>query len=407
MALDLTRLVSQVGEMVSRLKSDGDRRQRCLNLARQALADHGSGDHGSGDHAGQAEALKRKIDASHITWLVAGIVDGLDGHYPSPPPPDDFAVVASDGSQIEVDRHRSTRCCLINIGSAALRYGAAPSAALESQPSLYAGDEDLVIADENARGREQPVEGALLGLKRGVEECRRLAELGDEVPVELPALALMDGTLLLWGLEAFPDFVMEELLERGFLKHLERLMRRSLSGKLALASYISYPGGSDVVNALKVALCPRETVDTSTCPNCETRECDAIARVRDRDLFAELLQPGERTDVFVSSSKIQGRYGPHQVYFCYLKLDDEVARIELPKWVATDPDRLGLTHALVLDQCRRGHGYPVALSEAHEKAVVTGGDAENFWRLVELEMVEERLPLSGSAKSRSKRMRWL
>ncbi len=397
MALDLTRLLSQVGEMVSRLKSDAEQKQRRLDWARQALA----------DNAGQAEALKSKIDASHITWLVAGIVDGLDGRYPAQPLPGDFAVVACDGSHIDVDRHRSTRCYLLNIGSAALRYGAAPSAALESQPRLYAGDEDLVIADANARGREQPVEGALLSIKRGVEECRRLAELGEDVPAELPALALIDGTLLLWGLEAFPDFVMEELLEWGFLKHLDRLMRCSQSGKLALASYISYPGGSDVVNALKVALCPQETVDTNTCPSCETRECDAIARVRDRDIFTELLQPGERTDVFVSSSKIQGRYGPHQVYFCYLNLDDEIARVEMPKWVATDHDRLGLAHALVLDQCRRGHGYPVALSEAHEKAVVTGADAENFWRLVELELVDEGLPPTGSAKSRSKRTRWV
>ncbi len=397
MALDLTRLVSQVGEMVSRLKSDAGERQRRLDRARQALADHG----------GQAEVLKRKIDASKISWLVAGIVDGLDGHYPPPSLPDDFAVVASDGSQIDVDRHRSTRCCLINIGSVRLRYGSTPSAALESRPSLLAGDEDLVIVNKDNPGQEQPVAGALLGLKRGVEEVGRLVELGEEVPAEVPALALVDGTLILWGLGQFPDFVGEQLLEGAFLKHLDQLAKRSLSGRLALASYISYPGGSDVVNALKVALCPRETVDTNTCPSCETRECDAVARVRDRDLFAELLQPGERTDVFRSTSNIIGRYGPHRVHFFYLRLDDEIARVELPEWVAADRDRLGLTHCLVLDQCRRGHGYPVALSEAHEKAVVTGSDAENFWRLVELEMTEERLPLSGSAKSRSKRTRWL
>jgi SAM-dependent methyltransferase len=397
MALDLTRLVSQVGEMVSRLRTDARERHERLDRARQALA----------DHAGSAEALERKIAASRTTWLVAGIVDGLDGRYQPAPLPGDFTVVASDGSHIDVDRHRSTRCYLVNIGSVVLRYGTAPDAVLESLPRLYAGDEDLVIADENAPGREQPVEGALLGIKRGVEECRRLAELGDDLPAGLPALALVDGTLLLWGLEAFPEFVMEELLERGYLKHLERLRQRSLSANLALASYISYPRSTDVVNALKVAVCPRETVDSDRCPSCETRECDAIARVRDRELFAELLQPGERSDVFISSSKIQKRYGPHQVYFCYLRVDDEIARLEVPRWVATDRDRLDLAHALVLDQCRRGHGYPVALSEAHEKAVVTGADAENFWRLVELQLVEERLPLAGSAKSRSKRTRWL
>ncbi len=46
--------------------------------------------------------------------------------------------------------------------------------------------------------------------------------------------------------------------------------------------------------------------------------------------------------------------------------------MEVPEWVARRKDLLDLTHALVLDQCRRGQGYPVALSEAHEQAVVTG-----------------------------------
>jgi len=66
-----------------------------------------------------------------------------------------------------------------------------------------------------------------------------------------------------------------------------------------------------------------------------------------------------------------------------------------------------LVHSLVLDQCQRGQGYPVALSEAHEKAVVTGADRENFWQLVESSLVEEHLPSPSSAKSQSKRTRWI
>ena len=66
-----------------------------------------------------------------------------------------------------------------------------------------------------------------------------------------------------------------------------------------------------------------------------------------------------------------------------------------------------LTHALMLDQCRRGQGYPVALSEAHEQAVVTGADREEFWGLVEETLEEEKLPSYMSIKSRSKRTRWI
>jgi hypothetical protein len=49
----------------------------------------------------------------------------------------------------------------------------------------------------------------------------------------------------------------------------------------------------------------------------------------------------------------------------------------------------------------------VALSEAHEQAVVTGADRENFWQLVESLMTAEHLPTPTSAKSFSKRTRWV
>ena len=88
-------------------------------------------------------------------------------------------------------------------------------------------------------------------------------------------------------------------------------------------------------------------------------------------------------------------------------MGDEIARIEMPRWVARDENLLNLVHSLVLDQCRRGQGYPVALSEAHEQAVVTAADRENFWQLVESSLIEEKLPSVSSAKSRSKRTRWV
>ena len=397
MSLDLTRLISQVGDMVARLKAGRREREERLEGARDALA----------GCAGDLEALRNKINASRTTWLVAHLVDGLDGHHGTPVMPADFTVVATDGSHIDVDRHRAARCYLINIGSVMLRYGASPAAALDSQPRLYAGDEGLAITAAGMRGREQPIEGALLGIKRAVDECLRLTELAAEVPPDSPTLALLDGSLILWGLEAYPDFVTEELLARGFLSCLEGLRKLSRERELALASYISLPRSTDVVNILRVALCPRDAVDSDRCPACETRECESIAGVRDRARFAEVLEPGERSDIFISSSKIQSRYGAHQVHFFYLNVDDEVARVEVPHWVAARDSLLGMAHSLVLDQCRRGHGYPVALSEAHEKAVVTGADAASFWQLVEASLVEEKLPTAGSAKSRSKRTRWV
>jgi GNAT superfamily N-acetyltransferase len=400
MSLDLTKVAAQVGSMVARLKASGEERRKRLQTALDTL----------NDKSIDLEGLKKKIDASQTTWLVAGLVDGLGPRYKAPPLPPEFSVIATDGSHIDVDRHQSTRCYLINIGAVVLDYGANPQALLDNFPALYFGDEELVIAP-GGRGRAQPIEGALLGIKRGVDECHRLAALAKELPKDSSSLALVDGSLILWGLagQTYPDFVTEALLVKGFLRHLEEMKRLNAERRLALASYISFPRSADVVNALRVALCPHDIIDTDKdCGECTSRECEAVAGVQDRELFASILDEGERSALFSSQSKIvRDHYGGHWVYFFYLRVDGEIARVEVPQWVAQDETLLDLTHGLVLDQCRRGQGYPVALAEAHEQAVVTGADRESFWQLVELLLIGEHLPAPTSAKSFSKRTRWV
>jgi len=395
-SLDLTKVAAQVGSMVARLKAGGEERRKRLQYALEVLS----------NRATELDSLKKKIASSKTTWLVAGLVDGLDQCYKPPPLPSEFTVIATDGSHIDVDRHRSTRCYLINIGTVVLHYGAQPDALLDSFPALYFGDEDLVIAPDGAKGREQPIEGVLLGIKRSVDECHQLARLAAELPSGSSTLALLDGSLILWGLagQVYPDFVIEALLDRGFIRHLEEIRQLNI----ALASYISFPRSTDVVNALRVAICPYEPADCDRHCSNKARDCDTVAGVQDRELFTNLLGQGERSALFISQSSIvQKHYGEHQVYFFYLRVDDEIARVEIPRWVATDESLLNLTHNLVLDQCQRGHGYPIALSEAHEKAVITGADREEFWQLVESLLVEEKLPTPTSAKSQSKRTRWV
>jgi hypothetical protein len=402
-SLDLTGIVSQVEGMAAKLKAGSRERRQHLLKAMAIL----------GDRDTDLEKLKRKAAASKTSWLVAEPLERLDCHYPAPPSPDEFTVMATDGSQIDVDRHLSARCYIINIGSIILNYGSNPDAILESSPNLYSDDKDLAMMPPDGRGREQPVEGALLGIKRGVEECSRLAKMAAELSAGTSALALVDGSLILWGLVSkdYPEFVIEELLDKGFIRCLDDIRKLNKDRRVAIASYISFPRSTDVVNTLRVAICPNEISDCDRfCAEIATgeRECDAVTGVRDRDLFSSLLADGERSALFISrSSIVEKRYGMHRIHFFYLRVDDEIARIEIPQWVATDENLLNLTHSLVLDQCRRGHGYPVALSEAHEQAVVTGADRNNFQRLMEMSLAEEDILLTTSAKSRSKKTRWV
>ena len=399
MPLDLNQVAAQVDELAARLKTEVGKRKERLELAVKLASSQEQ----------QIEALKRKIATARTTWLVAGIQDGLGQGYEAPPCPGEFTVLAVDGSQIDVDRHSPVRCYLVNIGSVVLHYGTAPEAVLSSSPSLYF-QEELSLVDP--AGGEQLIEGPLLGIKRTVEECRQVARLAGELPQDTPTVALLDGSLILWGLagQAYPEFVREALLVKGFLASLDELRKLSQSRKLAVASYISFPRSTDVVNILRLSLCPYEPADCDRfCPGrhlSQDRECDAVAGLRDRELFDLLLATGQRSPVFLSRSKIvQQYYGEHQAFFFYLKVGEEVSRVEIPQWIAEDRDSLDLVHALVLDQSHRGQGYPVALSEAHEKAVVTAADREQFWYLVEMALAENRLPVQGSAKSKSKQTR--
>lgn len=396
MALDLAAVSRQIGEMVARLKSNRDDRQQRIALATATL--HG--------YADRLDPLKKKIALSKTTWLVAEPVEIIDARHPLPPTPRDFTVIATDGSHIDVDRHHGVHCFLINIGAVVLSYGAHPDAKLESQPVVYSDKTDLAIASPDGL-REVPVEGNLLGMKRSAEEARVMAEIARGLPGGSAAVGLMDGTLIMWNLEAYPEFVTETVLDKGYLAHLEDIRKLNADRKMPIAAYISYPRSTDVVNALRVALCPRDVVDSDRCPDCITRECQAISGVLDRDLFAGLLAPGERSGLFISPSRIQKRYGRQLVHFFYLRVDGEIARVEVPRWVAEDRPRFELVHAVLVDQCRRGQGYPIALSEAHEKAVVTGADRDVFWRLVDEFMADEHLETAQSEKSRSKRTRWL
>ena len=389
MPLDLTVIQPQIAQMIAQAHT-------------QALA----------DHLKAACALLRTADTAHlrevlrerrdrIPWLVATPTEEISTAHPAPPlPSPDFSVVASDGSTIPPDRHSPLRFFLLNVGLARLTYGQRPDAHLWARSMFCAGEEDLYIATE---GRRIPVEGACLGLRMALEELRALWEAAQDAPADGPVLALRDGSLIFWALQNEEEAVVRHFLPQ-FLDCLKRFQRAGIP----VASYISYPGAQDVANSLRLLVCGEDPAHCGQCAGAsdEARAlCRALADFRDQALFLRHLQPGQRSAVFESSSAILDRYGEQRVQFFYLHGGEEIARVEAPQWVMRDKTMRDFLHAAVADQCRRGRGYPPALMEAHEQAVITAGE-----RLLVEQMVEEALAARGivyirSAKDRSKRER--
>jgi hypothetical protein len=104
-----------------------------------------------------------------------------------------------------------------------------------------------------------------------------------------------------------------------------------------------------------------------------------VETLPDAVVLERLLEPGQRSPRFRSAATVTAAYD-EPIDFVYLHAGAEIARIEIPAWV--DPVGLDRLCAMVLDQCRKGLGYPVALAESHEQAVVRGPDRRAFLDLV-------------------------
>lgn len=346
---------------------------------------------------------QRELGGPKIPWLVAEPVNTLSVTYLAPPIPADLAVVASDGSAIPPDRHSPVRFYVLNVGYAVLVYGSQPSAKLDAHGWFCYEDADLYF---DPQGKRIPLEGARLGIHMGVKELPGLLEATDHAP--RPVVALRDGSLILWSLHN-EDKDLQAAYLGEFLEVLGAFRERGVP----VASYVSYPGSNDIVNCLRLILCEHGSEGCDNCPyeddgRQDERLCHSMEGIRDRHLFEGLLRPGERSDIFQSQSAILRHYREHQIQFFYLDVGGEIARVEAPQWVMSDPAMLDLVHGTVYDQCRRSGQYPPyppVLVEAHEQAVISTGDR----RMVE-EMVEKALAAQGiyymrSAKDVSKKSR--
>jgi len=411
MTLDFQRLAAQLDDLGPELRSQGEEAGR--RLAR-ALAEMRT-------CARRPDELHRRLTEAQTSWRPAEpLSEPLDAAIDAPAPPVDYVALATDGSHIDADRHSALPCYLINVGWARVRYGRSPDAELSSRPELSYGDQRLVLGDPVDASHDAPVRGNLLAALRAVREVERLAELAAVAEDDQqPVLALVDGTFLLWGLarEEITAPVKRYLLDEGMIPALDRLQALAQERAVLPAGYVSRPDRSEVVHSLRVAVCPLPKVDCRACPRRDdgSRPCDAVGVATDRQLFAALLAPGQRSAVFVrqpTPGSIEAQYyGEHRPAAFYLRTPpggaDEIACVETPLWLARDGERVAALHTLLLDQCRRNMGYPLALMEAHEQAVITGPERESFGRLLEAEVAAEGLTASTSAKALSKRGRWL
>ena len=251
-----------------------------------------------------------------------------------------------------------------------------------------------------------------------MREVERLADAVENLPDDRPVLALLDGTLAFWDLQRgqYPRYVADFLIGDRLQCALARLRDASRDGRpVAVAAYTSRPRTTEAAGAVRLMLCDqgdRECNRLCTARRSDLPSCDRAAGFDDREMFELVLESGHRSPLY-RSSHLAARFalglaaGQEWSHFYYLNGGAEIARVEVPDWLADDPELLAVGHAMLVQQCQLGFGYPVTISEAHEQAVITGQDREEFRRMTLMLLEQRGLPTPESAKSFSKRRPWV
>jgi hypothetical protein len=392
--LDLNKIARQMQGISQHLTKEAEAARSRLEQAQMLL-----------DRASQRQAIliaEREDWQDRMAFSPAVPVEPLDIRPYIATPPQVQTVLATDGSQIAPSHHEIAYCYLINIGRVLLHYGQSRLPLLDSLPEVFYKPEDLYGSLKWGIRTEE-----WMGYRRAVSEATALADLGcwwrsqqageDPSSTAVPILAMVDGSLVYWFLEPLPTDARHEILS-GILSAWERLR----VAKVPLVGYLSASRSGEALSFLRLQACPYDHPDCFThCPI----DADAIARsyenkapcqvfdpLRDATFWASVLEPGQRSPLWRSSSRILDLYDDRlRVYFCYLHVGPEVARVDVPEWVAQDRETFEMALSLVLGQVHKGYGYPVALAEAHNQAVVRGGDRARFFALLEREMIKAGL----------------
>lgn len=319
--------------------------------------------------------------------------------FPPPPLPPSATLIAADGSQVYPNEQAPFHYFLINTGLFVYHHGGDAAPEATTHPRLIFHPDHV----HDASGRL--ISARTVDAQRTVFEMRELADLAWERRGEArPLVALYDNHLLFRVNKDVTGHT------RLFQDYQAALVKLHDAGAL-LAGYVDSPVRSRVVmRLLHLLALPEAAVRGS-----DLGGAGDLEGLRDLQLFNLVLKPGERSALMVQNSphnfQFRQRGVSYEIAFFYLKVSsgyqDEIARVDIPMWVARDRRAVDELHALVLEQCRmQGRNpYPYALTRADELAYVSSRDKQKLDEIVRLELRRRGIDPRGlPAKARGKEL---
>ena len=379
--LDRAKVAKEVARLGSRLFPDFTKQAKIAEQAWKEMAAN--------------PVFAHKVRSAHVELLMPTWEGALDESKSVRTPDGPYTVVAVDGSQIYPDRHMAgAQCFLVNRGGVVLRYAQRSSMETFTEPEVFLPDDVAVYKLSDSQ--------ELVDLMREESELACAVDVSMRVQAsdgDAP-MCLIDGNIIFWHLEGKEPDVKNAFLT-AYLQHLSALAE----ARIPTAGYVSLTKSRELANLIRFYLCPKMQEGKERCL-CREGECPsaAIDKLIDGHVVGFYVPEGHRTGLFQSRSKIVDSYPPHlKPWFFYLNVGKEIARIEVPAWIAGDVGMVDRVAGVAFDQSEKGRGYPVALAEAHEQAVVKGPDREFFYHLIRKVGLEQSKQLLASQKSMKKR----
>ncbi len=313
--------------------------------------------------ASDLDSLRSKLDSAKTVdpniRCAYPLNESLASSYPPPASVKEATLIAADGSQINPDRHAAVQFGLINVGAIIMKLNSGEAPEVVTTSELMYGDDLLPNGI--------PMSDGMVALKRDLKEREELDGLSKRI--KGPVVTFTDGPIELWGAKGEDAQSYAEFVNR-YLTILSRLQSRGV----ITAGYVDKPSADLVIRLLEIVTADNEQMQ-------KLREFHPLRGVSDRWLYGErenpLLPPGHRSAVFgIQSSSEKNYKGVLSLHFFYLNVGTQgypwPVRVEIPKWVADDKEKLDLLHGVLVEQCRMmgSKPYPYLLHRAHESAVV-------------------------------------
>lgn len=289
--------------------------------------------------------------------------------FPLPVLPVSYTLLTADGSQIVPSRHRALQFGLINIGILTVRFGT-------GQPPVIKLISELIDHVDTFRDDGSLISDDDIAL---IRDLRERAFVRQEISPDLPrpVLTVTDGPL-----DIFYRSDIQGKKAQSAQKEVYQLDQQLEQDGILSAGYIDKPGSAMLHNMLDVF--------NQMQGDSPLQHTSRTIRVSDRLLLADRIAPGERSALFEIISKRREDTGRRlRVAFFYLNVSNTpshpwLARVEIPYWIAQQPDLVALIHAALYHdaQVLDSHPYPYSLHRAHELALVQQAEYEEIENLL-------------------------